>query len=179
MSSHKTVADGDRLAIIQNLTYHMISLLSCDIHSLSVLSLADYWTFPHCILTALNISATQTVADLASRCSSALWFWFLLLPAAQQVRSVRHCTLDTSTLGGQSIGNRCWREASCHFLTTDTSHRLILHVGAVVGQMFKGQRRIYVCLACTNRYTVSCRPMHLSKNEVAGIRALVNLFYMS
>jgi len=44
--------------------------------------------------------------------------------------------------------------------------------------MFKCQRRIYGCLVCTTCYTVSCRPMHLSKTEVVGIRTLVNLVYM-
>ena len=129
-------------------------------------------------INCTKISATQTVEYPASRCSSELWFWFLLLPAAQQGWSVRHCTLDTSTLGRQPICSRCRREASCHFLATDTSQRLILHVGVVKGQMFRCQRRIYECLVCTTCYTVSCRPVHLSKTEVVGIRAFVNLVYM-
>ena len=102
-----------------------IDLNSSDTLSLSVVSQVGQWTFRHCILIALNISATENVAHPASRCSSELWFWFLLLPAAQQGWSVRHCTLDTSTFGRQPIGNRRRREACCHFLATDNWQRLV------------------------------------------------------
>ena len=134
------------------MTYSKIHLHSSDTLSLSVVSHADYWTFRHCILTALNISATQMVADMVSRCSSALRFWFLLLPAAQHRWWVSPCTLDTNTLGRQPICNRCRREASCQFLATDTSHLLILHVGAVGRQMFKCQWQLCGCLLYTTCY---------------------------
>jgi len=108
-----------------------------------------YRKIRHFTLTALNILATQTIGDLASRCSSELWFWFFLLPAAQHGWSVSHCALDTRTLGRQPICNRCRRESSCPFLTTDTWPRLILHLDAIVRQMFKFQRRLCGSVFCT------------------------------
>ena len=100
-----------------------------------------YRKIRHFTLTALNILATQTIGDLASRCSSELWFWFLLLPTAQHGWSVSPCTLDTRTLRRQPICNRCRLEASLHFLAADTWRRLILQVGVVVGRILKYKRR--------------------------------------
>ena len=172
--------DCDRIPKIKKCAYRKISLHSSDTLSFSVVTHADkLLKIPPLHINYTQISATMPKTDQASRCSSELWFWFLLLPAAQHGWSVSPCTLDTSTLGGQQICNRWRREASCQFLATDTWHRLILHVRTVEGLMFKCQRRIYGCLASTICHTLSCRPMHLRKNEFVGIRAFVNLVYMS
>ena len=130
--------DCDRLTIIQNMGYRRIRLHSSNIISLSVVTHTDkLMNIPPLHINCTQISITQSIADPASRCSSELWFCFLLLPAAQQGWSVSPCTLDASTLGRQQICYRWRRKASCHFLTTDTSHRLILHIVAIVGPLFK------------------------------------------
>ena len=96
---HKEICDWNRIPKISKLSCCKAHRHNYNILSWTAVSNADEWTFRHGTATALNISAIETIADLASRCSSALWFWFLLLPAAQQGWSVSPCTLETSTFG--------------------------------------------------------------------------------
>ena len=119
----------------------------------------NHCTFRHSTFSGQNFPVTQKIAHAESRCSSALWFWFLLLPAAQQGWSVSPCTLDTGTLGRQPKTNSCRREAICHFLATDIWHRIILHLSAIVRQMFK-LKGDYVAVWTVPLAThLSCRPM--------------------